>query len=86
MDHIADGQGKLRVLDSGYWGRAVGEYEKRVEYLTDIARVATMSSEICGQTLGQEFVNACAPGVQTYKGEPVPAGWPRCNLRLFQRF
>ena len=72
MDHIADGQGKLRLLDSGYWGRAVGEYEKRIEYLTEIARVAVMSNEICAQTLGAEFVAACAPGVQAYKGEPIP--------------
>ena len=73
MDHVADGNGDLRILDSEYWGRAVEEYEQRIEYLHEVARVATMSSEICGQTLGMEFVNACAQGAASYKGEAIPA-------------
>ena len=72
MDHVADADGRLRILDSEYWGRAVGEYEQRVEYLHEVARVATMSSEICQQTLGMEFVNACGPGAGAYKGEAMP--------------
>ena len=72
MDHVADHEGKLRILDAEYWGRAVGEYEQRIEYLHEIARVATMSSEICSQTLGMPFVNACGAGAASYKGEPIP--------------
>ena len=31
-----------------------------------------MSSEICAQTLGQEFANVCAQGAGSYKGEAIP--------------
>ena len=71
MDHVADGEGNLRILDAEYWGRAVEEYEQRIEYLHEVARVATMSSEICRQTLGIEFVNACGLGAGSYKGEAI---------------
>ena len=50
----------------------MGEYEQRIEYLHEIARMATMSSEICSQTLGMEFVNVCVAGAGSYKGENIP--------------
>ena len=73
MDHVANRNGDLRILDTEHWGRAVEEYEQIIEYLHKVARVATMSSEICAQTLGQEFVNACAQGAGSYKAEAIPA-------------
>jgi len=74
MEHVSDAQGKLRVLDSEYWGKACAEYEQRVEYLLEISRVVSISSEVARQTMGDAFLNACPAGQTAYNGEGIPAG------------
>ena len=72
MEHNCDKNGKLRILDCEYWGRSVREYEARLKYLQQVAKVIGMSSDVARDCLGEEFAEAWPEGSFYYKGDEVP--------------